>query len=282
MSTLHVTLGGSAADSLRAALAAAGRGDTVIALLDDVAIGPLRGIDDSTEPRAAFWEALLPGPTFDWPTMLAGELTKLSQLAAGSGQVVVWHAQSAADKLMLRRVAYDLRNAPQRLNEVRLSADDLDPPTYPRGREAAVSTGLFPPERLGVKLPEAAPISVLRISRLALEWQEAKQANAELRYWIDNTFKSGLFTDIDALVLDHARDDWQPAARVVGAVIGSANRGHLAVSDSVAFWRCREIAAVGRIELGDLAGDAAPAEAPHIDRLASFSLRATAPDVLTR
>ncbi|GAB7535678.1 DUF1835 domain-containing protein [Burkholderia sp. 3C] len=276
MSPLHVTIGGSAADSLRAALAAAGRDDTVVELLDDLAVGPLRGIDDAPETRAAFWEALLPGPAFDWPLLLAGELTKLSELAADAGQVVVWHAQSAADQLMLRRVAYHLRNAPQRLNEVRLSADDLPPPAHPRGPEAAVSTGLFPAEALGARLPEAAPISVLRISRLALEWQEAKQANAELRYWIDNTFKSGLFSDIDALVFDHATEHWQPAARVVGAVIGHADRGHLAVSDSVAFWRCRELAAAGRIELGDLAGDAAT-DAPQVDRLASFSLRATAP-----
>ncbi|MBN3725272.1 DUF1835 domain-containing protein [Burkholderia sp. Ac-20379] len=89
MSTLHVTLGGSAADSLRAALAAAGRADTVIDLLDDLAVGPLRGIDDAAEPRAAFWEALLPGPAFDWPALLAGELTKLSQLAAGAGIAAV-------------------------------------------------------------------------------------------------------------------------------------------------------------------------------------------------
>lgn len=113
---------------------------------------------------------------------------------------------------------------------------------------------------------------MLRISRLALEWQEAKQANAELRYWIDNTFKSGHYADIDALVLEHAGEDWQPAARVVGAVMAYADRGHLVVSDSVAFWRCRELVAAGRLEL--------QGENPHVDRLREISLRAVPADAL--
>ncbi|MBI0326629.1 DUF1835 domain-containing protein [Burkholderia plantarii] len=266
MSTLHVTVGGSAAESLRAVLGAAGRDDTVVDLLDDLAVGPLRGIDDAPELRAAFWERVFADTPSDWDARLAGELDKLARLAAGSGQVVIWHAQSAADQLMLRRVAYHLRNAPQRLNEVRLSAADLGPREHPPGREAAVSVGMFAAEQLGAKLPEAAPISVLRISRLALEWQEAKQVNAELRYWIDNTFKSGHYADIDALALDQAGEAWTPAARVVGAVIGLANRGHLGIGDSIAFWRCRELAAAGRLELRG--GE------PGSDNLRATSLRA--------
>ncbi|WP_186191926.1 DUF1835 domain-containing protein [Burkholderia gladioli] len=272
MSILHVTIGGSAAASLRNALASAGRTDSVVELLDDLAVGPLRGIDDACATRAAFWEKLLPGESFDWPAQLAGELDKLAELAAGADQVVIWHAQSAADQLMLRRVAYHLRNAPQRLNEVRLSVADLDADTRERIGERPVSTGLFSPEHLAAKLPEAAPISVLRISRLALEWQEAKQANAELRYWIDNTFKSGHYADIDALVLEHAGEDWRPAARVVGAVMAYADRGHLVVSDSVALWRCRELVAAGRLEL--------QGENPHVDRLREISLRAVPADAL--
>ncbi|ACR27437.1 DUF1835 domain-containing protein [Burkholderia glumae] len=266
MSTLHVTVGGSAAESLRAALAAAGRDNAVVELLDDLAVGPLRGIDDAPEPRAAFWERIFADTPPDWDSRLAAELDKLARLAAGSGQVVIWHAQSAADQLMLRRVAYHLRHAPQRLNEVRLSAADLGPRTHPPGREAAVSVDMFGPERLRAKLPEAAPISVLRIGRLALEWQEAKQVNAELRYWIDNTFKSGHYADIDALALEQAGEAWMPAARVVGAIIALANRGHLRLGDSIAFWRCRELAAAGRLELRG--------GAPGPDNLRAASLRA--------
>ncbi|WP_323119464.1 DUF1835 domain-containing protein [Burkholderia alba] len=268
MSTLHVTIGGSAAASLRVALAEAGRDESVIELLDDLAFGPLRGADETPEPRASFWERVIGDVVPDWTAELQRELATLEQLAAGEGQVVVWHAQSVADQLMLRRVAYHLRNTPQRLNEVRLSNADIDDPaSWGRVRaDEATAVGIFPPATLLAKLPEAAPISVLRISRLALEWQEAKQTNAELRYWVGNTFKSGHYADLDALVLEHTPGEWESAARTVGAVMGLADRGHLFVSDSVAFWRCRELAAAGRIELR---GDD-----QRIDNLRALTLRA--------
>ncbi|WDD96028.1 DUF1835 domain-containing protein [Burkholderia sp. FERM BP-3421] len=268
MSTLHVTLGGSAAASLRVALADAGRDERVIELRDDLAIGPLRGIDELPDTRAAFWERVMGDILPDWQTEVRDELATLEQLAAGDGQVVVWHAQSVADQLMLRRVAYHLRNVPQRLNEVRLSSADVDDPqSWVHLRtDTATATGIFPPATLRAKLPEAAPISVLRISRLALEWQEAKQANAELRYWIGNTFKSGHYADLDVLVLEHVPGEWAPAARTIGSVMGCADRGHLFVSDSIAFWRCRELAAAGRVELRG--GE------PSIDNLRALTLRA--------
>ncbi|WP_063533683.1 DUF1835 domain-containing protein [Burkholderia sp. MSMB1589WGS] len=276
MSTIHVTMGGSAAASLRIALADAGRDESVVGLFDDLSVGPLRGADDTPDVRAAFWERAIGDVQQDWIAGLGDDFAKLETLAAGTGQVVVWHAHSVADQLMLRRVAYHLRNAPQRLNEVRLSSADIDDPqSWVRLRaDQATATGIFSPARLLAKLPEAAPISVLRISRLALEWQEAKQTNAELRYWICNTFKSGHYADIDALVLEHAPDEWGPAARTVGAVMAFADHGHLFVGDVIAFWRCRELAAAGRIEL--------QGDARSIDDLRTATLRTTPAIALPR
>jgi hypothetical protein len=271
MSILHVIQGGTAAASLRTALVEAGRDEHVVGLLDDLAVGPLRGIDDTPGARATFWQRALGDIVPDWTAELAGERERLASLALGSGQIVIWHAPSVADQLLLRRVAYHLRNAPQRLNEVRLTTADLGaaPPAASPGRaDDACATGMFPPERLRAKLPQAAPISVLRISRLALEWQEAKHVNAELRYWVCNTIKSGHYADVDARVLEHASADWTPAARTVGAVIALADRGHLFVSDAVAYWRCRELAAAGRLELR---GDDR-----HTDALRSAALRTAA------
>ena len=56
MSIIHLTNGDVAAESLRAALAEAGRDDRVHALRDDLAVGPLRGIDDGPDVRAEFWD----------------------------------------------------------------------------------------------------------------------------------------------------------------------------------------------------------------------------------
>ncbi|MCW0014746.1 DUF3658 domain-containing protein, partial [Burkholderia pseudomallei] len=143
--------------------------------------------------------------------------------------------------------------APQRLNEVRLSDADLD--AAPSRADRACATGMFSPAQLRAKLQEAAPISVLRIGRLALEWQEAKHLDAELRHWISNTIKSGHYANLDAQTLAHADGDWLPARRLAGSVMAGADRGGLFVSDSIALWRCRELAAAGRLELQDPAAD---------------------------
>ena len=142
---------------------------------------------------------------------------------------------------------------PQRLNEVRLSAADLDAPERAAlaRRDQACSTGMFSPAALARKRPVAAPISVLRIGRLALEWQEAKHLNAELRYWVSNTIKSGQYADLDALIVTHAQPGWLPARQLVGGIMADADRGGLFVSDAIAWWRCRELAAAGRLELQD-------------------------------
>ncbi|AIO33555.1 DUF1835 domain-containing protein [Burkholderia pseudomultivorans] len=253
MSTIHVIQGGTAAASLREALAQAGRDERVVGLLDDLGVGPLKGADEASDTRASFWQRVLGDQIPDWKAEVEQEFARLDQLAMDTGQVVVWHAPSVGDKLLLRRVAYHLRNVPQRLNEVRLSAADLDAPQRASLSRAdqACSTGMFEPAQLARKRPAAAPISVLRIGRLALEWQEAKHLNAELRYWVSNTIKSGYYADLDALILARAEAGWRPARHLVGSIMADADRGGLFVSDSIAWWRCRELAAAGRLELQD-------------------------------
>jgi hypothetical protein len=249
MSTIHLTNGDVAAESLRAALNEAGRTDRVHALRDDLAVGPLRGIDDMAELRANFWERVSADNRRDFLRECREQTSALENIAREEANLVVWHAESAADQLMLRRVCYHLRNSPQRLNEVRLSIRDLtDPGAWAHSRkDRATSVGMFAPVVLQARLPDAAPISVLRISRLALEWQEVKHANGETRRWRDNTFSSGNFAELDALILERLTGDWQPAARIAADVM-AAELGYL-VSDSIVLWRLRELAAIRRIRL---------------------------------
>ena len=259
MSTIHLTNGDVAADSLRTALQQAGRNDRLEALRDDLAVGPLRGVDDTPEVRAGFWQRVMDGAQRDGvprdgaPRNFLREFSEqamvLAQVAAAASQVVIWHGESTADQLTLRRVCYHLRNSPQRLNEVRLSIRDLtDPDAAAHSRaDHATSVGMFAPDVLQTRLAHVAPISVLRISRLALEWQEVKQANGETRRWRDNTFTSGTFAELDALILEHASDAWRPAARIAAQLM-VADLGFL-VSDSLVFWRFRELAASGRVSL---------------------------------
>lgn len=264
MNTIHVASGDCAARSLTEALRLAERGDRVIALGDDLAVGPIRDIDESALTRAAFWRQVLNSAT-DFEDELEEQLEMLARLARSDAQIVVWRGQSAADQLTLRRVAYHLRNAPQRLNEAKLSHDDLTIATDDSNPERvgradrATAVGMFSPKQLLAKLPNAAPISVLRISRLALEWQEAKYANAKTRRLRDNMLTAGTWLDVvDEALLDLAGPEWKSARQIAGAAMGQ--RFDFMLSDSVAFWRYRELVTAGRLKIRGTPSDIAQAE----------------------
>ncbi len=269
MKTIHITRGAPLANGLRAVLQQTGRTDHVIALDDDLTTGPLRGIDDTPDPRIEFWQRVdgtAPGAADE---ALQAGFAELVQLEEGNDHVVIWHSEGAADQLALRRVCYRLRNMPQRLNEVRL------------GNAAGDGTA---PETLGAlvaeRLPDAAPISVLRITRLALEWQEAKHANGETRRWRDNTFTSGSYAELDAQILDTvdaAEGAWQCATQIAGQ-LQPADTG-FPVSPRVVQWRLRELGAAGSLRVRDdeqvrtlaTVPLARPAPAPDSRSLAHFS-----------
>ncbi|MCP3710619.1 DUF1835 domain-containing protein [Paraburkholderia sp. CNPSo 3274] len=243
MTTIHLIYGEPAVTTLRQALEAAGRPDRVIALCDDLTVGPLRDIDVAGNPgvaqRAAFWERLGDAP----PALAHDDCAALNALEADDSHVVIWHTHDAAHQLALRRVCYRLRDVPQRLNEVRLTADEIS------GPNAAA--------RIEARLPDAAPISVLRITRLALEWQEAKFANGETRRWRDNTFTSGTWSDLDAMILDvlDAHEDrpagasWL-ASDALGAALTRGGAG-FTVGEPVVLWRLRELCAAEELRLRD-------------------------------
>ncbi|SDD20709.1 DUF1835 domain-containing protein [Paraburkholderia lycopersici] len=249
MTTIHLIYGEPAAAALRQALegaaraaATADRPDRVITLRDDLTVGPLRDIDKAGDPgisqRAAFWERL--GGVS--PTLASEDCTALRALEADDTNVVIWHTDDAAHQLALRRVCYRLRDVPQRLNEVRLAADEI--------------SGHNAPVRLEARLPDAAPISVLRITRLALEWQEAKFANGETRRWRDNTFTSGTWSDLDTLILDvlcankaHPEAASWLASDALGAAL--TRDAGFTVGKAVVLWRLRELAAADELRLRD-------------------------------
>jgi hypothetical protein len=106
---------------------------------------------------------------------------------------------------------------------------------------------MFKPDALAARVKTAAPISVLRIGRLALEWQDAKRADGEMRCWRNNMITTGAYAQIDGAWLENATHEWLPAARVAADVM--AGDFGACVSDTIAFWRCRELAAAGRLLL---------------------------------
>ncbi|WP_233864994.1 DUF1835 domain-containing protein [Paraburkholderia adhaesiva] len=238
MTTIHLTHDEPVAAALRLALESVGRTDRVIALPDDLTVGPLRDIDAPGNPaaaqRTAFWLRLGGVPE----VLTARDCVTLESIEADDTNVVIWHTNAAADQLTLRRICYRLRDVPQRLNEVRLTADEI--------------AGVGAAAHLATRLPDAAPISVLRITRLALEWQEAKFANGESRRWRDNTFTSGTWADLDLLILEivSASDTpWLAPNAIVAALPGSC--AGAPSYEPVVLWRLRELAAAGELRLRD-------------------------------
>jgi hypothetical protein len=248
MDYIHVVNGDPAARLLADVLAGVGRKDRIVVLRDDLALGPLRAIDDASTARIAFWQrALGAGEHGIAQTVVDAfdaNAAMLHDLAAeDTTEVVLWHAQNASDQLMLRRIAYHLRNTPQRLNEIGLPTRSI----ACSARHQENTGNPCTPAALAERLHAIAPISLLRISRLALEWQELKQLDYEMRRWRDNTFKSATFNDVDAMILELATTEWQLCLTVADR-IRSVDAGSV-VSDILLAWRVRELALHGKIVL---------------------------------
>jgi hypothetical protein len=244
MTYLHIVNGESAALQLGAALRDAGRDEHVFAMRDDLAVGPLRTVDDSLIARAGFWQRVLNDPDRDMFEEFEQEQRRLSAIADSRIEVVVWHGQSSGDQLLLRRIAYHLRNQPQRLNEIGMTPRELGGAASPHG---SASLARFPEAALRARLGTIAPISLLRIGRLALEWQELKLMNSDVRRWRSNSFESESFAEVDAVVLRHLDDAGLSAADLGERIV--ARTARYFASDTLLAWRCRELAVTGRLSL---------------------------------
>jgi len=256
MNTIHVVCGDIAAQQLRAAMAQAQRADPVLVLRDDLAIGPLREIDENERQRAAFWQRVIPSAGRDYAGELREELASLQRLVEGDNAVVCWHGDSASDQLTLRRVAFMLRGTPARLNEIVLRGSDLTGAVNGSDANRRTSVGMYTPEVLAERFVRIAPISLLRIGRLSLEWRALKQVNTQVRRWVHNTFEGATFAEIDDQILNRAPVAWTPMAAFLGEMMPRVE-GFFA-TDSFLLWRCRELGAAGRLALrGDTTAAAA-------------------------
>ncbi|RDK08402.1 DUF1835 domain-containing protein [Cupriavidus lacunae] len=243
MQYIHVVNGDVAGTTLRQALAQAARPDPVVVLRDDLAVGPLADIDSTGLIRSGFWQRVAPHTDIDFGAEMRQALDQLQRLRQDDMEVAIWHGQSAADQLMLRRVVFHLYQAPQRINEIAMDLRELEMPA--QGNLAAI--GMYSPARLARRFSTIAPVSVLRLGRLGYEWQQNVKENADVRLWKGNTLVPAAYHTIDDIIMERAPSDWTAAAQVVGSVMG-AIEGLLA-SDWFVFWRCRELIAMGQLVL---------------------------------
>ncbi|MBW8725091.1 MAG: DUF1835 domain-containing protein [Inquilinus limosus] len=244
---LHLCCGDSAAGVIRAGLP----GSAVLVLRDDLAVGPLGDVDsDRPDARAAFWHAVFPdedreaiesgGRLVD---QLAQEAATLQGLPDAAEKVVLWHGSGAAEQLILRRALWALRDAPVPLEEVTVGPDLLPGAL----RRDMTAVGMLEPEDAPRAVATARPVDPGRRAKLAAEWERLRADSGGLRHHRDGTITTHPIDAHDAEILAAVGDDWMPAARAVGQPMGTIT-GFFA-TDAFVFWRLRQLAAQGRVEL---------------------------------
>lgn len=198
MQYIHVVNGEVAGATLKQALAQAGRPDSVVVLRDDLAVGPLVDVDSVAMARSGFWQRVAPNSNIDFAAEMRDALASLADLRDATTEVAIWHGQSASDQLMLRRVAFHLHQSPQRINEVGMDVRELE---APNGQGPLTTIGMYSGARLARRFSTIAPVSVLRIGRLAYEWQQTVRENADTRLWKGNTLVPVSYGTVDEVIL---------------------------------------------------------------------------------
>ncbi|MDX1367968.1 DUF1835 domain-containing protein [Pseudomonas sp.] len=244
----HLVCGDNAVAGVRHVIGAHQAEAGLRVLRDDLAVGPL--VDVDTPPcaaRAAFWQAVWPEavrPVPDFATDLAADARWIAALAEQSRPVTVWHGDSASEQLLLARVANALAGSALPLWEVRCGTGDSRV-------ETRKAVAMHAPEALAA-LAQPREVDAERRQALAAQWRAALTDNARVRRWQADAFHGEDYQAIDAALLRHASDDEQPLARLMAEVMACCD-GFFA-TDYFLFWRARELAAAGRIELTGEAG----------------------------
>jgi len=239
----HLTCGDLAAESVGQLLA---EGNEVRVLRDDLAVGPLADIESPPcAGRVAFWQNVWPGGLRPRPDFsgIAADAEWLPRLADQARQVTVWHGDSASEQLMLARVAAALEGIPLPFYEVVCGTGDSRV-----GARMAVS--MHAPDALAA-LYQPRLVEPARTADLARQWRAALTDNAAIRRWVDGRFIGEDNVRIDGELLAACRDDWMPLARAMAEVMGHCDG--FFPTDLYLYWRARELARRGIIQLSDAA-----------------------------
>lgn len=239
----HLVCGDAAVEGVTFVLGQALAEDSLRMLRDDLAVGPL---DDIEQPpctkRAVFWQAVWPEtvrPVPDFTGTLSEDARWLAGLARQARPVTVWQGDSASEQLLLARVAAALEHADLPLWEVPCGSGDSR-------FETRRAVSMHEPTALR-ELYRPLLVVPARRQRLAAQWHAVRQENAAIRRWRDGAFHGEDHAQIDAILLGYCTPEWKPLARVMADVMLRCDG--FFPSDFFVYWRARELAGTGRIEL---------------------------------
>lgn len=244
----HLVCGDVAAIGVSRVIGDVVAADRLRVLRDDLAVRPLADVEQPPcAQRAQFWLGVWPEtvtPRPDFGAGLSADVHWLAALARQAEPVTVWHGDSCSEQLLLARVAAALAQSELPLWEVSCGTGD----SSVRMRRAV---GMIEPDALGAYyLPKQ--VDATRKALLAGQWQAAVATNAAVRRWREGDFQGEDHAAVDAILLAACTSEWQPLARVMAELM--ARSDGFFVTDYFAFWRARELAAHGLIELGGVPG----------------------------
>ncbi len=244
----HLVCGDSAVEGVTRVIGDAAAAQGLRILRDDLAVGPLADVEQAPcAGRAQFWLDVWPSavtPRPDFGVGLSADAGWLAALARQERPVTVWHGDSCSEQLLLARVASALGGCGLPLWEVSCGTGD----SRVRQRRAV---GMIEPAALGAYY-QPRQVDSVRQAQLAGLWRAAVAANAAIRRWRDGDFHGEDHQVVDAIFLAACTSDWQALPRVMAELM--AGTDGFFVTDYFAFWRARELAAQGLVELAGSAG----------------------------
>ncbi|WP_271409954.1 DUF1835 domain-containing protein [Pseudomonas sp. Q1-7] len=243
----HLTCGDVAAVGVRRVLGDAAA-EPLRVMRDDLAVGPLLDVDQRPcSARIAFWLSVWPDtvmPRPDFESGLSADADWLASLRQQDRPVTVWHGDSCSEQLLLARVAAALEHSELPLWEVACGTGDS-------GVDGRRAVGMIDPAVLSAYyLPKR--VDAERQAGLAAQWRTAVAAGSDIRRWREGDFHGEDHRAVDTVLLAACTPEWRPLARVMAELMARSD-GFFA-TDFFSFWRARELAAQGRIELAGSPG----------------------------
>jgi hypothetical protein len=247
----HVVSGDHAFESLTQALQLAA-GDAVN-MADDLAVGRLGDVDAESSPlRAAFWRQVFgpQAPAFEaehggFELRLAEVARAFRALPSDPRPCLVWHGNGATERLTLDRACHFLDGSAREIWSIEILPEDQRP--LPLNWLTGV--GMLRPAELARLFTRRRRLPAGERTRHAEEWRGlVRSGNAEtLRHPLPDRIETRPISTYDDRILAEATDVWQETKRVVGDAMVHSEDAF--IGDAFIFWRIREMARAGRLEL---------------------------------
>ncbi|HKX10152.1 MAG TPA: DUF3658 domain-containing protein, partial [Stellaceae bacterium] len=235
--TIHVVVGESAGGVLRQALRSIGRDDRIVALADDLSVGPI----NPAEPRArAAWATRELGFNSGEAIVRRVENSWSEALVPASRRVVWTSRRSGCDYAGFLEWLWRLRDDPCEV----IDLTDLRFPDRcaegPAGYlSLVISLGTMNPDQIMAMglLDRAVPLTPATRSQYREIWRKLRVENAPLRVVSEAGLTSAPITFYDGELLSFAVGHWRKVARIVGE----------ALSNQEGFARCGDLLLAARV-----------------------------------